>query len=102
MWIPFISKKKPIDNQEHAPDRQSRKQCWEKRDEFFSCLDKINILNSLDPNNSKIIKSNCSREKSEFEHNCATSWISYFQEKRIAEYKRSLVMKESEESLKKK
>ncbi|XBW38008.1 hypothetical protein QEN19_003593 [Hanseniaspora menglaensis] len=102
MWIPFFSSKKPIDNQEHAPNRQSRKLCWEKRDEFFNCLDKIDILNSLDPKNKDIIAKNCSKQKADFEYNCATSWISYFQEKRIAEYKRSLVMRESEESLKKK
>lgn len=102
MWIPFFGKKKPIDNQEHAPDRQSRKLCWEKRDEYFNCLDKIDILNSLDPNNSAVISKNCSKEKLDFEFNCATSWITYFQEKRIAEYKRNLIMKESQESLRNK
>lgn len=100
VWIPFFSSSKPIDNQQHAPDRKSRKLCWEKRDEFFNCLDKINILNSLDPKNLKAVKDNCSSEKSEFEFNCATSWIEYFQEKRVAEYKRQMVIKESNESFK--
>ena len=91
VWIPFFSSSKPTDNQQHAP---------EKRDEFFNCLDKINILNSLDPKNAKAVKDNCSSEKAEFEFNCATSWIEYFQEKRVAEYKRQMVIKESNESLK--
>lgn len=48
-----------------APDRSARRACWEKRDEYFKCLD-----DSADK------ESSCSKQKAAFEKNCAASWVS--------------------------
>lgn len=80
-----------------APTRSSRKQCWESRDSFFSCLDTINVINALDPKYEKDIKVNCKDQEEKFERDCATSWIKYFKEKRVVDFKREKFLKEMEE-----
>ncbi|KAL6942181.1 hypothetical protein ACO0QE_003347 [Hanseniaspora vineae] len=99
VWNPLSSNnKKPIDDQSHAPSRSSRKLCWEKRDIYFACLDKNQILDSLDPAQQGKIKSVCKKEQQEFDYNCATSWIQYFQEKRLTEFKRTKMFEEMKEN----
>ena len=43
-----------------APDRTARSVCWEKRDEFFACLDRNNILNSIKDEDA--VKKTCPKE----------------------------------------
>lgn len=93
VWIPFVSSGKP----EFKNNREARKLCWESRDEYFNCLDKIDIISPIDPKNKSKIKSNCSTEESKFEQNCANSWISYFKEKRITDYRNDLIQKKMEQ-----
>lgn len=62
------------------PPRAERKLCWDKRDQFFKCLEVNNINDSLKELDS--VKKNCSIEKQQFESSCVKSWITYFQEKR--------------------
>ncbi|SCU85003.1 LAMI_0C09758g1_1 [Lachancea mirantina] len=93
----FSSSPKPMDDPSKPPMRSSRKQCWESRDAFFTCLDRIEVVNALDPSQTGAIKSQCSKEESRFEQDCATSWIKYFKEKRVVDYKREKFMKEMEE-----
>ncbi|KAG0680079.1 hypothetical protein C6P41_000347 [Kluyveromyces marxianus] len=93
----WFSKQKEMDDPTKAPSRSSRKQCWESRDLFFACLDKIDVVNALDPKHQKVIKSTCSSEEAKFEHDCATSWISYFKEKRVVDFKREKFLKQMEE-----
>ncbi|RCK66022.1 Cytochrome c oxidase assembly factor 6 [Candida viswanathii] len=76
MWTPGG------DKVTYAPDKGERARCWDKRDRFFSCLEKHYIDNSLDPKELKRVDRDCGTQKKEFEHDCATSWVKYFQEKR--------------------
>lgn len=66
----------------YAPGKGKRAKCWEKRDIFFGCLQKHYIDNSLDSKELKKVDRECGKEKKEFEQNCASSWVKYFQEKR--------------------
>ena len=59
----WFSKQKEMDDPTKAPSRSSRKQCWESRDLFFGCLDKISVVNALDPKHQKAIKASCSAEE---------------------------------------
>lgn len=93
----WFNKTKSMDDPTKAPTRSSRKQCWESRDLFFGCLDKINVVNALDPQHEKEIKTQCSKEETKFEQDCATSWIKYFKEKRVVDIKREKFLKEMEE-----
>ncbi|SCU98372.1 LAFA_0G17458g1_1 [Lachancea sp. 'fantastica'] len=92
----WFSKTKPMDDQSKAPSRSSRKQCWEARDGYFRCLDNISVVNALDPKHHDDIKKSCHGEEDKFEQDCATSWIKYFKEKRVVDYKREKFMKEME------
>lgn len=57
-----------------APDRNMREICYESRDLFFECLDKNDILdaNREDEKARKL----CPKEVTEFERDCAKSWVS--------------------------
>ncbi|CCD27266.1 Coa6p NDAI_0K00750 [Naumovozyma dairenensis CBS 421] len=77
--------------------RNARRLCWDSRDEYFKCLDSINVINPLDPKNSKKIQTSCKEQSNQFDQNCATSWIKYFKEKRFVDYKRERMLKEVEE-----
>lgn len=54
-----------------APTRQERKACWKGRDLYFGCLDKAGVVEAGAENGA------CSRELSEYENNCAKSWVSW-------------------------
>ncbi|CUS20899.1 LAQU0S02e00892g1_1 [Lachancea quebecensis] len=92
----WFTKAKPIDDQSRPPSRSSRKQCWESRDVFFQCLDKISVVNALDPKNQEAIQKNCKDQENKYEQDCATSWIKYFKEKRVVDHKREKFMQEME------
>ncbi|KAH3903120.1 related to Cytochrome c oxidase assembly factor 6 [Saccharomycodes ludwigii] len=92
-WFSNLSSK-PMDDQTKAPSRSSRKQCWDSRDAYFNCLDKIDVIDSLDPRNKSKISSVCGKQEKKFEYDCATSWIKYFKEKRITDLKKEKIMRE--------
>lgn len=76
-------------------NREQRKQCWESRDLFFDCLEKNNIIDATDKSkNLKVVKTKCSPQLKSFEKNCAESWVSYFKEKRIQDYKKQKFQEE--------
>ncbi|KAI5297986.1 hypothetical protein KEM55_003979 [Ascosphaera atra] len=113
VW-PFSSSSSTPDNAEKpkaadggviAPNRSSRQQCWIARDNFFGCLDKHDIVDSI--RHDKEARSSCGKEMAEFEGACAKAWVSgypggnegecdigiglrvkYFKEKRVMEYNR--------------
>lgn len=93
VWIPFFSSNK----QEFKNTRESRKLCWESRDEYFDCLNKIDVISPLDPKNKSKIKKNCSIQEKKFEDDCANSWISYFKEKRVTDYRNDLINKKMQQ-----
>ncbi|KAK2467277.1 hypothetical protein APHAL10511_000826 [Amanita phalloides] len=60
-----------------APSRQGRKQCWEGRDAYFSCLDKVGVVKAGGEGDA------CTVEKRKYEKDCARSWIDYFNQRRV-------------------
>ncbi|AMD20224.1 HDL520Cp [Eremothecium sinecaudum] len=92
----WFSKQKEMDDQTKPATRSARKQCWESRDEYFKCLDKINVVNALDPKNADMIKSHCKAEETKFDQDCATSWIKYFKEKRVVDIKKEKMLQNME------
>lgn len=82
----LFSKEVKIDN-----TRENRKKCWEKRDAFFKCLDNHDILKPSDG------QSVCKEANTEYEQNCVTSWVKYFNEKRIVDYRKEQMLKQIEE-----
>lgn len=82
----LFSKEVKIDN-----TRENRKKCWEKRDVFFKCLDDNDILK---PSEGKKV---CNKEYSEYEQNCVNSWVKYFNEKRIVDYRKEQMLKQQQE-----
>ncbi|KAL1303144.1 hypothetical protein AAFC00_006575 [Neodothiora populina] len=77
-----------------APDRTQRAKCWEGRDNFFACLDKNNIIDSV--RESDKAASLCNTENAAFEKNCASSWVQYFKKRRVMEYQRDQTLKRLE------
>src|ERR1700749_3077429 len=57
-----------------APDRASRVKCWEARDRFFECLDKNNIIDSIEEDAKA--RKQCAPELQDFEQQCIASWVS--------------------------
>lgn len=59
------------------PTREERKRCWFLRDQYFGCLDKLNI------NDPTIVEKNpekateCLELKKGYEEGCMASWVSY-------------------------
>lgn len=59
-----------------SPSRSNRKQCYAARDAFFECLDKNNVLDSINTKSGRDkAASFCSSFDQEFEKNCAHSWV---------------------------
>ncbi|KAH7029099.1 cytochrome oxidase c subunit VIb-domain-containing protein [Microdochium trichocladiopsis] len=71
-----------------APDRSERKRCWEARDNYFACLDKHDIIDSVNGDGKKLADKNCAAENKVFEQDCATAWVAYFKKFRVAEYQK--------------
>ncbi len=60
-----------------SPTRSNRQQCYAARDAFFECLDKNNILDSINTNDGKKkAAASCGQLDQEFEKNCAHTWVS--------------------------
>ncbi|XP_006458950.1 hypothetical protein AGABI2DRAFT_66754 [Agaricus bisporus var. bisporus H97] len=72
-WFSWGNKAQDISE----PSRQNRQKCWETRDSYFDCLDRANIIKPGDEGNS------CAKEKQLYEDNCAKSWITYFNQRRV-------------------
>ncbi|KAH8094531.1 cytochrome oxidase c subunit VIb-domain-containing protein [Cristinia sonorae] len=79
----FSSDKKP----EPEPLlRQDRQKCWESRDAYFACLDSAGVVK---PGTEG---STCSAQQVVYEQNCAKSWVSYFNQRRVlAEQQRDVL-----------
>lgn len=74
-------------------NKQSRVQCWNTRDAYYNCLNGNNIYTFPDSNDKYI----CNEQKIEYNKSCARTWIEYFNEKRVNEYKKKQFMQEIEE-----
>ncbi|KAG7698084.1 hypothetical protein KL930_001746 [Ogataea haglerorum] len=80
-----------------APNRSKREKCWESRDIFFKCLDRIDVVNPLDKNVQGKIKKNCSKEDAQFQKDCVASWVKHFKEKRPFDIKKEQILREAAE-----
>ena len=70
--------KASADGAYEAPDRSQRAACWAARDEFFDCLNKHDILDSVKEESAA--KEKCGRALEAFERDCAASWVGPFSE----------------------
>ena len=83
-WLPWASGavedagvKKTSGGAFESPSRSNRKQCYAARDAFFECLDKNNVLDSINTKDGRAkAASFCGQLDQEFEKNCAHSWVS--------------------------
>lgn len=58
------------------PSRTNRAKCYEARDAFFECLDRNNILDSINTKSGRVATaSKCAEADQAFEKNCAHSWV---------------------------
>ncbi|PGH21575.1 hypothetical protein AJ80_03135 [Polytolypa hystricis UAMH7299] len=78
--------KKAADGGAIAPDRSSRAQCYIARDTFFNCLDENSIIDAIKEDGP--VRSKCPKEIKDFEDACSKTWVKYFKEKRVMEWKR--------------
>jgi cytochrome c oxidase assembly factor 6 len=70
-----------------SPSRSNRKQCYAARDAFFECLDKNNILDSINSKSGRDkAASFCGQFDQEFEKNCAHSWVRGISERQQARF----------------
>lgn len=63
----FTSNAKPEEST--VSTRQDRIKCWEKRDAYFSCLDRSGVVKAGEEGGA------CSSEYKKYEENCAKSWV---------------------------
>lgn len=81
-----------------SPSRSNRKQCYAARDAFFECLDKNNVLDSINTKKGREkATSFCGKLDEEFEKNCAHSWVEYFKKQRVVNYQREQTIKKIEQ-----
>jgi Cytochrome oxidase c subunit VIb len=74
-WSSTPSPKLSADGTPVAPGRSERSRCWEARDGYFRCLDRIEVLDSITDKDKA--EKGCGAEGKEFDANCASSWVSY-------------------------
>ncbi|CAO3678958.1 unnamed protein product [Umbelopsis ramanniana] len=70
------------------PSRRERQQCWKVRDEYFSCLESCGILDPEAMNTKDTTREKgkaCLDKKKIYEDTCMTSWVEYFNKRRVLE-----------------
>ncbi|KAI1339884.1 oxidoreductase-like protein [Xylariaceae sp. FL0016] len=85
---PDEKRKEEVRSGARAPDRTERKQCWDARDSFWKCLDKHDVIDSLNGEGKKKADKHCAAEDQTFQRDCATAWVEYFKKYRVAEYQK--------------
>ncbi|KAK9471006.1 cytochrome oxidase c subunit VIb-domain-containing protein [Dipodascopsis tothii] len=83
----------PADGQ-NPRQRASREKCWESRDLFTACLDREKIVDAFAQEAD--VKAKCNAENTAFERDCIVSWVNYFKQKRIQDYRKIRMMEEAE------
>ncbi|KAF2466820.1 uncharacterized protein BDR25DRAFT_293306 [Lindgomyces ingoldianus] len=102
-WLPWVSSdtpggpKKTSDGAFEAPNKTNRAKCYEARDAFFECLDRHNILDSINTKGGQAAaKQACGIADQEFEKNCAHSWVEYFKKQRVVNYQKEQTIRRIE------
>lgn len=57
------------------PTRQERKRCWFLRDQYFGCLDKLNITDPTIVEKNPEKATECLELKKGYEEGCMASWV---------------------------
>ncbi|KAF8905678.1 cytochrome oxidase c subunit VIb-domain-containing protein, partial [Mucidula mucida] len=65
-------------SEEGAPTREDRQQCWDARDTYFACLDRVGVVKAGQEGQTV-----CREEAKLYKMNCAESWIEYFNQRRV-------------------
>ncbi|KAI4151449.1 MAG: hypothetical protein LQ340_003488 [Diploschistes diacapsis] len=73
-----------------APNRSDRARCWAARDAFFACLDRHGIVDSLKDSDSA--DRSCGTEEKLLQRDCASSWVTYFKQRRVMEHKKKAML----------
>ncbi|KAF2685752.1 hypothetical protein K458DRAFT_416964 [Lentithecium fluviatile CBS 122367] len=101
-WSPFGSSddsgpRKTSGGAFEKPSRTNRAKCYEARDAFFECLDRNNILDSINSKAGRAATASaCGKADQEFEKNCAHSWVEYFKKQRVVNYQKEQTIKKIE------
>ncbi|KAF8637755.1 hypothetical protein AX17_002597 [Amanita inopinata Kibby_2008] len=77
-WFSRSSSSSKTEDADVALTRQDRQKCWEARDGYFACLDKVGVIKAGEEKDGA-----CAGEKKGYEQNCAKSWIEYFNQRRV-------------------
>ncbi|KAL8644316.1 MAG: hypothetical protein Q9226_007828 [Calogaya cf. arnoldii] len=77
-----------------APDRRTRAKCYEARDAFFQCLDKNGILDAI--TDAEKARKECGDVEKAFGRECAGSWVTYFKQRRVMEWKKQQTLNKIE------
>ncbi|KAI9307951.1 cytochrome c oxidase, subunit VIb [Cunninghamella echinulata] len=84
------------------PTREQRKKCWKVRDEYFACLDSLNIIDPMVVDKNPDRATNCLEKKKLYEDACMASWVEYFNKRRVLDERQKQYLKLSEEQSRKK
>ncbi|ORY15803.1 cytochrome oxidase c subunit VIb-domain-containing protein [Clohesyomyces aquaticus] len=102
-WLPWGSSddksapKKTKDGAFEAPNKTNRTKCYEARDAFFECLDRNQILDSINSRAGQVATQQvCGPEDQVFEKSCAHSWVEYFKKQRVVNYQKEQMVKKIE------
>jgi cytochrome c oxidase assembly factor 6 len=74
----FAGNEKP--QEESVSTRQDRAKCWETRDAYFSCLDRVGVVKAGEEGTA------CAAELKSYEKNCAKSWVRVMECVRFLQY----------------
>ncbi|QPG73869.1 hypothetical protein FOA43_001184 [Brettanomyces nanus] len=77
------------------PNRSKREKCWESRDIYFKCLDRIEVIDPLNQQKKSLIKKECGNEDKQFEKDCVASWVKYFKQKRPFDKKKERMLNDA-------
>ncbi|OBZ86815.1 Cytochrome c oxidase assembly factor 6 [Choanephora cucurbitarum] len=79
------------------PTREERKRCWFVRDQYFGCLDKLNINDPtvVDKNPEKATE--CLSLKKGYEEGCMASWVEYFNKRRVLDLRQKQYLELSQQ-----
>lgn len=69
-----------------------RKKCWAARDAFFKCLDDNEIVDPI--KDDGLARQKCNQLFQDFENACIASWVDYFKQKRVQDWKKNERIKE--------
>ena len=99
-WLPWTSAspttdQRPIGKDGYkAPDRAERNLCWEARDNFFACLERNGIVDSIKEDEKA--RAVCAGALAQFDKDCSASWVTYFKKRRVMEYQREMTIRRLE------